>query len=234
MFGSPLWPSCLSCQSKPSVQSQVRCSSCLSPSSPHSWLEGIHVCVWKLRFLPPSFTTILVTSVPEHDGCFHSPSLSIMTLKAFQGRKMMAFFFYLKKYFYCKPAVWPVLQIKILMLQKRTVISFLPCLVYLWRGLTFFALPKQFALCDGILLFFPLQPRHVGKKKKWKGNQCQLKDGYILHWVNKVTVYWQKVPCIGFFIGLELPAPINQYAGLPPSQCFQTAARELRMLKCNE
>lgn len=96
---------------------------------------------------------------------FSFPIPFIMTLKAFQGRKMRAFCFCLNEYFYCKPGnnQLCVLQIKILMLQKRTVISFSPCLVYLWRGLTFFTLPKQITFCDGIL-FFPLQPGHAERK----------------------------------------------------------------------
>lgn len=125
-------------------------------------------------------------------------------------------------------------KLKSLCYRRGQFLFFSSCLVNLCRGLTFFILQNIFFLWWNSLFFFlfsPLQPEHV---KKCKNNQCQLKDGCILNWVNKVTVHWQKVLCIGFFIGLKLPAPINQCTGLLLSQCLQTATREYHALKCNE
>jgi len=52
------------------------------------------------------------------------------------------------------------------MLKKRAVIFFFSSqLVYLYRSLAFFTLPKQITFC-GRILFFALQPGHVEKNVK--------------------------------------------------------------------
>lgn len=154
---------------KPSAQLQMRCPSCLNPSSFHKWLQGVHVCR-KVEvfhgFLPLSFTTILVTCVPEHDCCFHSPSLSIMTLKAFQCRKIMAFCFCLNEYFSSKPGINQLCELcfKLKSLCYIRGQLFLSHPVWFVESFNIFYSTKTNHFLWWDSFFLPLQPRHVEKK----------------------------------------------------------------------
>lgn len=174
----------------------------------------------------------------KHASCTISHVSLHYKTQSFQCRKTVVFCLHLDECSYHKLGNNQLCELcfklKSLCYRRGQFLFFSPFFVNLCRGLTFFILPKQIAF----FFFFswwdffpPLQPEDV---KKCKNNQFQLKDGCILDWVNKVTVHWQKVLCIGFFIGLKLPAPINQCTGLLLSQCFQTATRKYHALKCNE